>query len=65
MSVEYTVSDEVAVITLNRPQVFNSIDQSLTDSLGESLRRASSEARAAVLTRQGVLRRRRPRRSAR
>lgn len=41
------------MITLNRPQVFNSIDQSLTDSLGESLRRASAEARAAVLTGSG------------
>ena len=47
------VSDDVAVITLNRPQVFNSIDQSLTDGLGESLRRASSEARAAVITGSG------------
>ena len=50
MSVEYTVNNDVAVITLNRPQVFNSIDQSLTDGLGESLRRASTEARAAVIT---------------
>ena len=53
MSVEYTVKDDVALITLNRPQVFNSIDQSLTDGLGESLRRASTEARAAVLTGSG------------
>lgn len=53
MSVEYTVNDDVAVITLNRPQVFNSIDQSLADGLGESLRRASAEARAAVLTGSG------------
>jgi 2-(1,2-epoxy-1,2-dihydrophenyl)acetyl-CoA isomerase len=50
VSVEYVVSDDVAVITLNRPQVFNSINQSLTDRLGESLRQASTEARAVVLT---------------
>lgn len=50
MSVEYSLNDEVAVITLNRPQVFNSIDQSLTDGLADALGRAASEARAAVLT---------------
>ena len=50
MSVEYTVNDDIAVITLNRPEVFNSIDQSLTDGIVESFRRASTEARAAILT---------------
>lgn len=50
MSVTYEVEDNVAVVTLNRPHVFNSIDQSLTDELGEALRRASTETRAAVLT---------------
>ncbi|HVR32716.1 MAG TPA: enoyl-CoA hydratase-related protein [Acidimicrobiia bacterium] len=50
MSVEYALVDEVAVITLNRPQVFNSIDQSLTDGLRVAFEQASTEARAAVLT---------------
>ncbi|HSJ27537.1 MAG TPA: enoyl-CoA hydratase-related protein [Acidimicrobiia bacterium] len=50
MSVEYSVEGEVAVITLARPEVFNSIDQSLTDGLVEALRRAPAEARAAVVT---------------
>lgn len=50
MSVTYTVEGDVAVVTLNRPQVFNSIDQSLTDELGEAFRRASTESRAAVVT---------------
>lgn len=50
MSVETTISDDVAVITLNRPDVFNSIDQSISDGLIDALRRASSEARAAVIT---------------
>lgn len=51
MSVEYEVNDDdVAIVTLNRPQVFNSIDQSLADALVEALRRASTEARAAVVT---------------
>jgi 2-(1,2-epoxy-1,2-dihydrophenyl)acetyl-CoA isomerase len=50
VSVEYAVDGDVAVLTLNRPQVFNSIDQSLTDQLAEGLGRAATEARAAVLT---------------
>ena len=50
MSVGYALVDEVAVITLNRPQVFNSIDQSLADGLRGAFDRASTEARAAVLT---------------
>ncbi|MEX0756369.1 MAG: enoyl-CoA hydratase-related protein [Acidimicrobiia bacterium] len=50
MSVEYTLRDDVAVITLNRPEVFNSINQSLTDGLVADFDRAAGEARAAVLT---------------
>lgn len=53
MSVTYRLEDDVAIITLARPQVFNSIDQSITDGLTESFRRAGSEARAAVLTGEG------------
>jgi 2-(1,2-epoxy-1,2-dihydrophenyl)acetyl-CoA isomerase len=50
LSVEYTTEGDVAIITLNRPQVFNSIDQSLTDGLVSALERAAAESRAAVLT---------------
>jgi 2-(1,2-epoxy-1,2-dihydrophenyl)acetyl-CoA isomerase len=50
LSVEYSVEGEVAVITLARPDVFNSIDQSLTDGLVDALRRAPTDARAAVVT---------------
>lgn len=50
MSVEYEVGEDIAVITLNRPEVFNSIDQALSDDLAAALTRASGEARAAVLT---------------
>ena len=53
MSVEYTVEDDVAVVTLNRPQVFNSIDQALSDGLSSALARAAGEARAAVITGSG------------
>lgn len=50
MSVDYQVADDVAVITLDRPEVFNSIDQAISDGLVESLGRAGREARAAVVT---------------
>ena len=53
MSVEYRLEGEVAVITLARPQVFNSIDQSITDGLISSFQRAAGDARAAVLTGDG------------
>ena len=50
MSVTYSLSNDVAVITLDRPDVFNSIDQSVTDGMIEAIDRAGSEARAAVIT---------------
>lgn len=50
MSVEYHLDGDVAVITLARPQVFNSIDQSITDGLRDAFHRTATEARAAVLT---------------
>ncbi len=53
MSVDYAVENDVAVVTLDRPQVFNSIDQSVTDGLVDALRRAAGDARAAVLTGSG------------
>lgn len=53
MSVRYEIIDDVAVITLNRPQVFNAIDRSVTDGMVEAMARAGSEARAAVVTGEG------------
>lgn len=53
MSVEYAARDDVAIVTLNRPEVFNSIDQTVTDGLVAALERASKEARAVVLTGSG------------
>ncbi len=50
MSVDYTLDGDIAVITLNRPDVFNSIDQSITDGVVSGLERAGGEARAVVLT---------------
>lgn len=53
MSVTYTQAGDVATIRLNRPDVFNSIDQSMSDGLVAALDRAGNEARAAVITGEG------------
>jgi 2-(1,2-epoxy-1,2-dihydrophenyl)acetyl-CoA isomerase len=50
MSVTYTLDGEIAVITLDRPSVFNSIDQTITDGLIDGIERAGNEARAIILT---------------
>lgn len=50
MSVRYELDAEVAIVTLDRPDVLNAIDQSITDGVAEALGRAGAEARVAVLT---------------
>ncbi len=50
MSVTYQKHGDVAILTLDRPDVFNAIDQSITDGLTAGLARAGREARAAVIT---------------
>ncbi len=50
MAVTYRQEGPVAVLTLDRPDVFNSINQSISDELAEGLQRAGSEAKAAVVT---------------
>ena len=50
MSVTYTLDGDVAVITLDRPDVFNSIDQSIADGVISAVERAGAEARALVVT---------------
>ncbi|HWB89297.1 MAG TPA: enoyl-CoA hydratase-related protein [Acidimicrobiia bacterium] len=50
MSVRYEVDEDVAVITLDRPDRFNAIDAELSRSLVDALDRAGTESRAAVLT---------------
>lgn len=50
MAVDYELRGDVAVITLNRPERFNAVTQEVCDGLVEALRRAGSDARAAVLT---------------
>jgi len=50
MSVEYRTSDDVAVITFNRPERYNAIDAELSAAAAEALAQAGEEARAVVVT---------------
>lgn len=50
MSVRYEMSGDVAVLTLDRPDVFNSIDQSITEGVTSGMARAAQRARAVVVT---------------
>jgi enoyl-CoA hydratase len=52
MSVDYSVSDSCALITLNRPEQMNSIDVEMTEGLRAALARleADDTARVAILT---------------
>jgi 2-(1,2-epoxy-1,2-dihydrophenyl)acetyl-CoA isomerase len=53
MSVEYELRDDVAIVTMNRPERFNSIEPALSKGVVEALGTASGEARAVVLTGKG------------
>jgi 2-(1,2-epoxy-1,2-dihydrophenyl)acetyl-CoA isomerase len=50
MSTRYQLNDEVAVVTMDRPDRYNAIDASLSESVVADLTRAGTEARAVVLT---------------
>jgi 2-(1,2-epoxy-1,2-dihydrophenyl)acetyl-CoA isomerase len=50
MSVSYEMRDEVALVTLDRPDRFNAVTQEVCDGLLEGLERAGDEARVAVIT---------------
>ena len=49
----YELADGVATITLNKPDVFNSIATEIADALRAALARARTEARAVVVTGEG------------
>lgn len=53
MSVNYRMDGTVAVITLSRPEKFNSVSMDLSRRLVEAIRRAGAEARALILTGEG------------
>lgn len=50
MTADYELIDDVALVTLNRPERFNAIDAELSHRVVDHLGRAGSEARAVVLT---------------
>jgi 2-(1,2-epoxy-1,2-dihydrophenyl)acetyl-CoA isomerase len=50
---KYEMSDDVAIVTLNRPERFNAINADLSASLIAALGQAADEARAVVLTGEG------------
>jgi 2-(1,2-epoxy-1,2-dihydrophenyl)acetyl-CoA isomerase len=50
MSVAFELRDDVAVITMDRPERFNAIEATLGHGLVEALARAGEGARAAILT---------------
>ncbi|HEY5891001.1 MAG TPA: enoyl-CoA hydratase-related protein [Acidimicrobiia bacterium] len=50
MSVKYEQHDDVAVVTLDRPESFNAITADLAHQLVDALERAGRESRAMVLT---------------
>lgn len=49
-AIRYELSDGMAVITLDRPEVMNALNTQMRAELLEAMRRASGEARVAVLT---------------
>lgn len=50
MSVDYVLEDDLAIVTLNRPDRYNAIDAYLGEGLIRAATRAGEEARALVLT---------------
>lgn len=53
MSVRYQLQDDVALVTLDRPDRFNAIEAGLSSGLVGAVDRAGAEARALVLTGEG------------
>lgn len=53
MTVRYELRDDVALITLDRPDRFNAISVELSKDLVTALHRAGGESRAAVITGEG------------
>jgi 2-(1,2-epoxy-1,2-dihydrophenyl)acetyl-CoA isomerase len=50
MSVDYVLDGDIALVTLNRPDLYNAIDASLGDGLVTAMSRAGAESRAVILT---------------
>jgi 2-(1,2-epoxy-1,2-dihydrophenyl)acetyl-CoA isomerase len=50
MSARYRTAGDVAVISFDRPERYNAIDESLSSATAAALQRAAGESRAAVIT---------------
>ena len=50
MTIEYRTVGDVALVTLNRPEFYNTINKELAASLREAIGQAGRDARAIVLT---------------
>ena len=53
MSVIFRLEGEVGIVTLARPEKFNSVSAELSRGLIDAIARAGSEARALILTGEG------------
>ena len=53
MTVSYRMEGTVAVVTLSRPEKFNSVSPDLSRGLVEAIHRAGAESRAMILTGEG------------
>ncbi|MBD3787471.1 MAG: 2-(1,2-epoxy-1,2-dihydrophenyl)acetyl-CoA isomerase, partial [Sphingomonadales bacterium] len=49
-AIRYEISEGVAVLTLNRPEVMNALNTQMRAELLEAVKRAAGEARVIVLT---------------
>ena len=53
MSVDYVLEDDLAIVTLNRPDRYNAIEASLSDGLIEAAKRAGRRGKGLVAHRGG------------
>ena len=53
MTVSYRMDGRVAVVTLSRPEKFNSVSQDLSRGLVRAIQRAGAESKAMILTGEG------------
>ncbi|MFD0978674.1 MULTISPECIES: enoyl-CoA hydratase-related protein [Tropicimonas] len=52
-AITYAVRDDVALVTMNRPEVMNALNTQMRAEIAHAVRRAGSEARVVVLTGEG------------
>ena len=52
-TIRYTCEDDIALITLNRPDVMNALNTQMRAEILDAVRRGGSEARVVVMTGKG------------